>query len=485
MSFSLNTHWIAAMAFERMLYCLVGGMALGAVIWVVLRLLPGKNSRTQFAVWFSTLLAVAVLPIIAFRQSWRSALSGGPVVSEHPLVTMSASWAEYIVLAWCAMAIAGLTRVAAGLWQLHRLRRSCVPIDGTLLTAASQARIADISQRRAVSVLVSSDVEVPTAIGFFHPAIVIPVWLADATSATELECVLLHELAHLRRWDDWSNLAQKVIKSILFFHPAVWWIERKLSLDREMACDDAVLEQTVSPRAYAECLARVAERRFLRRQMALAQAAVDRVKQLTRRVARILDADRAPSTRLWKPAIPMVLGVAALCAVSSWKTPELVRLTEPEPSKRPATEESVSSNLQIPLVKSADPIITARPQTDRTARAIPANRMRPAEALAWPASLKTDAGQGSLVPAKHGVLQPKTNPRLHASHAAPAQALSPFVLSKFDQPMMSSDDAETIVLVVATERTVSTRSGTWQFNTWEFRLVVPATHPVKPIPRKT
>jgi bla regulator protein blaR1 len=486
LSFPLSTHWIAAMAFERMLYCLVGGMALGAAIWVVFGLLPGKNSRTQFAVWFSTLLAVALMPIIAFGQSWRSALPGGPVVSEHPLITMSASWAEYIVLAWCAVATVGLTRVAAGIWQLHRLRRTCVPIDSSLLTVASQARIDDVIKRRAVSVLVSSEVEVPTAIGFFRPAIVIPVWLADETSATELECVLLHELAHLRRWDDWSNLVQKVIKSILFFHPAVWWIERKLSLDREMACDDAVLEQTVSPRAYAECLARLAERRFLRRQMALAQAAVDRVKQLTRRVARILDAERTPSTRLWKPAIPMVLGVAALCAVSSWKTPELVRLTEPEPSTRPASGASVSSNLQIPLVKSAEPVISARPGTD-AARAVPANRVRPAEALAWPASLKTNVGQGSLVPAKHPVPQPKTNPGLLASHAAPAQPLSPVVLSKFDQPMMSSNDvfAETIVLVVATERTVSTRSGTWQFNTWEFRLVVPATHPVKPIPRKT
>src|SRR5262249_50206996 len=190
-----------------------------------------------------------------------------------------------------------------------------------------------------------SEVEVPTAIGFFRPAVLIPAWLAEDSAATELKYVLLHELAHLERWDDWSNLVQKLIKSILFFHPAVWWIERKLSIDREIACDDAVLAQSSNPRVYAECLARVAEKRFLRRQLALAQAAVDRVKQLSSRVARILNSDAKRSTRLWKPAVPMVLGVAAICGVSTFKTTELVRFTEPQP----ATPAFAAASLQIPM----------------------------------------------------------------------------------------------------------------------------------------
>jgi beta-lactamase regulating signal transducer with metallopeptidase domain len=70
----------------------------------------------------------------------------------------------------------------------------------------------------------------------------------------------LHELAHLRRYDDWTNLAQKLVKALFFFHPAVWWIEKQVSLEREMACDDAVLAETASPRAYAECLAHLAEK---------------------------------------------------------------------------------------------------------------------------------------------------------------------------------------------------------------------------------
>ena len=99
----------------------------------------------------------------------------------------------------------------------------------------------------------------------------------------------------LWRRDDWTNLAQKVLKALLFFLPSVWWIERRLSLDREMACDDAVLARSGTPREYAECLAHVAERSFLRRQLALAQAAVGRVRQLTARVAMILEPNRPSS----------------------------------------------------------------------------------------------------------------------------------------------------------------------------------------------
>ena len=60
-------------------------------------------------------------------------------------------------------------------------------------------------------------------------------------STLELNAILLHELAHLRRRDDWTNLIQKIVGALLFFHPAVWWIEKKLALEREMACDDLVL----------------------------------------------------------------------------------------------------------------------------------------------------------------------------------------------------------------------------------------------------
>ena len=112
-------------------------------------------------------------------------------------------------------------------------------------------------------------------------------------SADELNQIVLHELAHLRRRDDWTNLAQKMVKALFFFHPAVWWIEQKMSLEREMACDDAVMAETASPRAYAECLAHLAEKTLIQRGVALAQAALGRIRQTSLRVAQILDGNRS------------------------------------------------------------------------------------------------------------------------------------------------------------------------------------------------
>jgi hypothetical protein len=136
----------------------------------------------------------------------------------------------------------------------------------------------------------------------------------------------LHELAHLRRWDDWTNVIQRILRSLFFFQPAVWWIGESLSLERELACDDFVLASTADPRAYAQCLVSVAEKSFLRHSLTLAQAAVSRAKQTALRVARILNvdkADRRGTSPAWTPALALiaalsVVGVIALPQASSF-----------------------------------------------------------------------------------------------------------------------------------------------------------------------
>src|SRR5436305_1762094 len=97
-----------------------------------------------------------------------------------------------------------------------------------------------------------------------------------------------------------------------------------------MACDDAVLSLMVRPREYAECLARMAEKSFVKR-LALVQAAVSRMRQLSLRVTQILDANRPVSTRLWRPAIPLVVAVAAVCGFSAWRAPVLVSVVDDSP----------------------------------------------------------------------------------------------------------------------------------------------------------
>lgn len=310
-----NLESLAQLSAERILSCTAEGMVIALLAWLVLRALGRQNSGTRFAVWFAALLGIAALPLLGH---WTATNSGLAKPSE---ITMPGSWALYIFGAWLLIAAAGLLRVGIGFWHLNRLRKSCVPVDAATLDPLLHKTLEEFEASRGVQLCVSDQLQVPTAIGFRKALVVIPSWTMRELSATELNAILLHELAHLRRRDDWTNLVQKIVGALLFFHPTVWWLEKKLALEREMACDDLVLAQTASPRAYAECLVSLAEKSFLRRGIALAQAAVDRLRQVTLRVSQILDVDRPRATRVWRPAPVLVAGVSVVCLLSVSHTP--------------------------------------------------------------------------------------------------------------------------------------------------------------------
>jgi len=323
---AFNLHALAQISAERLLNSLAEGLAIALLAWILLRLIGRRNSGTRFAVWFCALLAIAVSPFIEMGSA-RGALL-------HPstaAMTMPRAWALYLFSAWAAIAWLGLFRVAAGLWHLRTIRRNCNVLDQHELDPLLRHTLAEVRSIRRVELCVSTELRVPTATGFVKPAVILPEWALRDLSAAELTAVLLHELAHLRRWDDWTNLAQKILRALFFFHPAVWWVENRLALEREMACDDMVLAQTADPRAYAACLVSLAEKNLLLRSVALAQAAVGRMRQTSQRILRILDARASHAAQVWKPA-PWVVGAFSVaCLVSSAHAPKLVAFGDAVP----------------------------------------------------------------------------------------------------------------------------------------------------------
>jgi beta-lactamase regulating signal transducer with metallopeptidase domain len=309
---------LARMSAESLLNCMLEGLAIGLFAWMLLRIVGRRNSSTRFAVWFFALVAIAALPVLSVAASSARAGSAGSAI------TVPSSWALVIFSVWAAIAGMALFRVGLGLWQLRKLRASCTPIDPATLDPVSRETLRAFQSVRSVTLCQSASLRVPTAIGFLKPVVVLPLWALQDLSTAELNSILIHELTHLRRRDDWTNLAQQILKALLFFHPAVWWIENKLALEREMACDDAVLAETANPRGYAQCLISVAEKSFMRRGVALAQAAVNRVRQTSLRVAQILDVNRSRSIPIWKPAVYSVAAFFIACLVSLSHAPELI-----------------------------------------------------------------------------------------------------------------------------------------------------------------
>ena len=213
---ALDWNALAQTSAIRIVDCLVEGSLIALFAGLVLKASRQRNSGTRFAVWFSALVAIAALPLVNGVWSWRANLSPG-VIATRSAIVLPASWAFYLLGAWTTVSAALLARVGSSLFHLRTLRRSCVAIDPLSLDVALRATMERNSTTRQVALCVSHRVHVPTAIGFGKPAVIIPRWLMDELSPAELHQVLLHELAHLRRWDDWTNLAQKIVKALLFF----------------------------------------------------------------------------------------------------------------------------------------------------------------------------------------------------------------------------------------------------------------------------
>jgi hypothetical protein len=267
---------------------------------------------------------------------------------------VSSSWAVVVFTLWAIFAAIALLRVAAGLLKLRKLRRNCRSIDVARNPILKEA-LQELRPRRRTQFCVSDELRMPTAIGFFKPLVILPAWALQDLTPSQLKPVLLHELAHVTRWDDWTNLLQKLIQAILFFHPAVWWIEKRVSLEREMACDDVVLAHTENPRAYAECLLSVAEKNFVRRGFSLAQAAVTRMQQTSLRIAQILNGRRSGTIGIWWPASVLVVASFLLSLVLLPRLPDLVTFSDqakgaPVAAKLSVPSKSPENSIQVATI---------------------------------------------------------------------------------------------------------------------------------------
>ena len=353
----LGLQSLAQLVTGRLLNTAAEGTVLAALVWLLLRLIGRQNSGTRFAIWFSALLAIVALPFLSGSGFAASHFPALAPANPHAGIVLSSSWAPYLFAVWDLAAGLLLFRLSVGLWRVYQIRRKCCEVDLAGLDPAIAGILQDFGSRRGVKLCVSSDVAVPAAIGFFRPAIVFPAWLLPQLSPEEIKIVLLHELAHFRRWDDWSNLVQKIVKAVFFFHPAVWWIESRLTLEREMACDDMVLAQTASPRAYASSLISFAEKLYNARALSLAQALVSRMRDMSLRVAQILDSKQPSRTGLWKPVLGLSAAMLALVLGATPYAPRLVAFeTQPKQGQTQhiqATQQATDAGLQTAAADAA------------------------------------------------------------------------------------------------------------------------------------
>jgi beta-lactamase regulating signal transducer with metallopeptidase domain len=327
------------------------GLLVGWGAALLLGLLRSARPQTRYAVACAALLLCAALPLAGTLQRIFDADSATtslmPLALAVPLAAATdapaalagarlALWEQalqsrlpLVMLLWSAGAGALALRMLLGLLWVRRMSHpaNCRP------DPAWQGRVQQLAERfginRPVRLGLVDDVPGPLTAGWWRPVILLPASLASGMPVHLLEALLAHELAHIRRHDYLVNLVQSAIEVVLFYHPAVWWLSKRIRLEREQVADDLAAGVLGEPRRLALALSEL-DRFQLSTTPQLAHAAHG--GNLMNRIKRLVRPESEPLH--WKMALP-ILGLACACAA-------FYANAQPSPSPQPRTEKTIS-----------------------------------------------------------------------------------------------------------------------------------------------
>jgi beta-lactamase regulating signal transducer with metallopeptidase domain len=269
-------------------WCLLHFVWQGAVLALVLSIVLSRlsSTRARYASAVCVLGAMMIAPFVTFAILLQPAESVGHFIAGLGEVrdgfeavqlktatsdagsflpfssrVLGIDWMSYAVFAWFVGVYMFTLRTLGGWMLIMRFRRQhAEPIAGDLLeTCLALQRRLGIS--RAVRYVCSKAAETPAVLGWLKPVVVLPLAALAGLSAWQVEAIVAHELAHIKRWDILVNALQIFAETLLFYHPAVWWVNRVIRNEREHCCDDVAVEMCGNAHEYARALALLEESR--------------------------------------------------------------------------------------------------------------------------------------------------------------------------------------------------------------------------------
>jgi len=259
----------------------------------------------------------------------------------------------YLVCGWL-LGVFGLSAWHLGGWaQLQRMKQRMVCDVAAPLRTQLAALSEKLGVRRAVGLLESALVEVPTVVGWIKPVILLPASALSGLSTEQLEAILAHELAHVRRHDYLVNIVQTVVEILGFYHPALWWVSHRIRAERENCCDDLAVQVCGDSVRYARALTCLEEMRHHGSELAVAASG----GSLVARIGRLLG-QPAPSKRrlTWLP------GLIALLLVASIVIPAALVLATPNV---PTAMEGLDTKPSVVGTDAPDVGVTVPAQTQK------------------------------------------------------------------------------------------------------------------------
>ena len=287
-----------------LLHFLWEGLALAALCSALMAVY--RTASARYIIGLSTLALMLAAPVVTFfviqrapraapdfavsaavaaiwHPSALSAATSAPGMPQAPLPPVRPDALLLLVEAWFAGVVFFSLRTAGGFFVVERMRRHhSRPVSAMLLEKClALQRYMGIG--RAIRFCECLRLETPAVVGWFRPVVLLPITVLSGLSEEQLAAVISHELAHIRRFDSFANLFQIAVETVLFYHPAVWWLSKRIRVERENCCDDAALAVCGNAVEYARALTLMEEWR-----QAPAMAMAANRSPLVARVGRLL-----------------------------------------------------------------------------------------------------------------------------------------------------------------------------------------------------
>ncbi|MBI1344697.1 hypothetical protein GC163_00260 [bacterium] len=372
MSASLLAFFTVDQVAWMLIHFLWQGVLIAALGWAVIVAGRFRQPSTRYAVWLSTLVVMAAMPLLTLGLTApsRNQIAGTSVVTEPETRTVQQllneliaglqtseteasavvaqlqdatldetgdvtsslweQWPTWVVAVWSlGVCLCSMRLVGAATWMWCLIRRS-EPVSQDVQAAAERLCMR-LGLSRLPRLLASPAVREPLALYWLRPMILLPAsWLADVSPGV-LEAVLAHELAHIRRYDLWINLWQRIVETLLFFHPCIWWVSKQIRVERELCCDAEAVRATGLPVQYAQALELVARQRWACASPQLAVGIGGTRMALLHRVKQVLGVESSAAESQWWTLGLAGVGITAACwmGLAMWSAPVQGEDTEP------------------------------------------------------------------------------------------------------------------------------------------------------------
>ncbi len=270
-----------------------------------------ESAEIVDSVSYTALPVVDILPEAEIASPAIPALTNSIPLSQRISDWLNVSM-PWLLVTWIVGVVVLSVRLVMGFVGVYRWRHNLEPLPERLAL-----RVASLSDGLGIGrfsrVFISPTVLQAMAVGYLRPMVLLPAAMVTQMQPAMLEAVIAHELAHIRRFDLWVNLAQRVTETLLFYHPAVWWLSNCLRNERELCCDALAVKVTGRRLTYAKTLENVSRSRFMAKQPILAAGLGHDNKPTLHRVRHILGLDnKRKDSRYWLAGVIAVLLIMAI-----------------------------------------------------------------------------------------------------------------------------------------------------------------------------